>query len=108
MRHYKNTKKGEKLLLELGKEEVVFSAIDRGMGEQLNGKMIEGCIPKHPRSDSFYSQILSNSFSSVVQSYLPIKLSDYCIEAVKGLACKTGILTFLRKAKERKLLVTKH
>ena len=103
-----NTKKGEKLLLELGKEEVVFSAIDRGMGEQLNGKMIEGCTPKHPRSDSFYSQILSNSFSSVVQSYLPIKLSDYCIEAVKGLACKTGILTFLRKAKERKLLVTKH
>ena len=51
-----NTKKGEKLLLELGKEEVVFSAIDRGMGEQLNGKMIEGCTPKHP--DVYKRQVL--------------------------------------------------
>ena len=95
-----NTDKGARLF-ERTKHLVNSVPIDIENSVKLNGRMIEGCTPAHPDSDSFYSLISEGDFSGAANCYVPVTTIDYLVEYSKGFLQRIGVLGWMKKNKTR-------
>lgn len=91
-----HTNKGLKIFNEIS-EKIDKLQVDFNALKEYNGCMIDHCIPMNPRRDDFFKDVQRFTIPEMIKKYTPVTMKKRCIQKVKPVLRKLGVLHKLKR-----------
>ena len=91
-----HSEKGESLFNE-AKPSIRFCKADVDKAIELDGIMATQCTIPNPQREQFFKDAHNMSFEQLINKYYPLSVKKQCIQCLKPVMHKLGILSHLKR-----------
>lgn len=79
------------------KEQYIYYEVSSQKAIKADGDMVYKSAIAHKDRDRFYQAIKNEGLYNAVQTYIPITPKDYCVEYIKSIIYRMGILSIIKR-----------